>query len=115
MEWRWCLRPRSAPRSGGWITDNYSWRWIFYINVPVGAISLFLTHRIVEDPPYIRNERQKMLKNPIDYMGLGLITVGIACLQIVLDKGQEVDWFASRFILTMSIISAATLIWFVVT
>jgi len=106
------LAPAIGPTLGGWITDNYSWRWIFYINVPVGLISLFLTQKIVQDPPYIASERKKMLKNPIDYMGLGLITVGIGCLQIVLDKGQEEDWFASRFILTLLAVSVVTLVWF---
>src|SRR5438270_5814242 len=62
------MAPAVGPTLGGWITDNYSWRWIFYINVPVGLISLFLTQRIVEDPPYIETERKKMLGNPIDYM-----------------------------------------------
>ncbi len=70
------MAPAIGPTLGGWITDNYSWRWIFYINVPVGLLSLYLTHKIVEDPPYIATERQKMLRNPIDKIGLGLITVG---------------------------------------
>jgi DHA2 family multidrug resistance protein len=108
------MAPAIGPTLGGWITDNYSWRWIFYINVPVGLLSLFLTQRIVEDPPYIESERVKMLKNPIDYMGLGLITVGIGCLQVVLDKGQEDDWFASRFVVSLMIVALVTLIWFVV-
>src|SRR5271166_5396973 len=92
------MAPAIGPTLGGWITDNYSWRWIFYLNVPVGVISLYLTHRIVEDPPYMESERQKMLRNSIDYVGLGLIAVGIGCLQVVLDKGQEEDWFASHMI-----------------
>jgi DHA2 family multidrug resistance protein len=108
------MAPAIGPTLGGWITDNYSWRWIFYINVPVGLLSLWLTQRIVEDPPYIENERRKMLKNPIDYIGLGLITVGIGCLQVVLDKGQEEDWFSSRMIVSMSVIAAVTLVWFVI-
>ena len=108
------LAPAIGPTLGGWITDNYTWRWIFYINVPVGLLSLYLTHKIVEDPPYIENERQKMLKNPIDYIGLGLITVGMGCLQVVLDKGQEDDWFSSRLILTMSVLSVTMIGWFLV-
>ena len=108
------LAPAIGPTLGGWITDNYSWRWIFYLNVPVGAISLYLTNRIVEDPPYMESERKKMLRNAIDYVGLGLIAVGIGCLQVVLDKGQEEDWFASRMIVTLITVSAITLIWFVV-
>lgn len=107
------LAPAIGPTLGGWITDNYSWRWIFYINVPVGLISLYLTHRIVEDPPYIEDERQKMRQNRTDYMGLGLITVGIGCLQVVLDKGQEEDWFASSTITVMTILSVVTIVWFV--
>jgi DHA2 family multidrug resistance protein len=108
------MAPAIGPTLGGWITDSYSWRWIFYINVPVGILSLFLTQKIVEDPPYIASERTKMLRNPIDYIGLGLITIGIGCLQIVLDKGQEEDWFSSHMILALSTVAAATLVWFVV-
>jgi DHA2 family multidrug resistance protein len=107
------MAPAVGPTLGGWITDNYSWRWIFYLNVPVGIISLYLTHRIVEDPPYMESERQKMLRNSIDYVGLGLIAVGIGCLQVVLDKGQEEDWFASHMIIVLAAISAITLTWFV--
>ena len=108
------LAPAIGPTLGGWITDNFSWRWIFYINVPVGLLSLYLTQKIVEDPPYIAVERKKMLGNPIDKIGLGLITVGIGCLQIVLDKGQEDDWFSSRFITSLTICSVVALVWFVV-
>lgn len=107
------LAPAIGPTLGGWITDNYNWRWIFYINVPVGFISLYLTNKVVEDPPYIESERAKMKRNPIDYWGLGLIAVGIGCLQFVLDKGQEDDWFASRRITVMFTAAIVTLIWFV--
>ena len=108
------LAPAIGPTLGGWITDNYSWRWIFYINVPVGLLSLYLTQKIVEDPPYIESERQKMKKNRIDYMGLGLITVGMGCLQVVLDKGQEDDWFSSPKILTLSVMAVVLIAWFLV-
>jgi DHA2 family multidrug resistance protein len=108
------MAPAIGPTLGGWITDNFSWRWIFYINVPVGVLSLYLTHKIVEDPPYIATERQKMLKNPIDYMGLGLITLGMGCLQVVLDKGQEDDWFSSPRILLLSVMAVVTIGWFLV-
>ena len=108
------LAPAIGPTLGGWITDNYSWRWIFYINVPVGLISLYLTNKIVEDPPYMESERRKTLRNPIDYMGLGLIVVGIGCLQIALDKGQELDWFSSRAIVSLFVIALVTLTWFAV-
>jgi DHA2 family multidrug resistance protein len=108
------MAPAIGPTLGGWITDNYSWRWIFYINVPVGLISLYLTNKIVEDPPYMESEKQKTLRNPIDYMGLGLIAVGIGCLQYVLDKGQEEDWFSSRKIIFLLVAAAITLTWFVI-
>ncbi len=108
------LAPAIGPTLGGWITDNFSWRWIFYINVPVGFLSLYLTNKIVEDPPYMESERRKTLQNPIDYMGLGLIAVGIGCLQYVLDKGQEEDWFASNRISIILAVSLITLTWFVV-
>jgi MFS transporter, DHA2 family, multidrug resistance protein len=108
------LAPAIGPTLGGWITDNYSWRWIFYINVPVGLVSLYLTNRIVEDPPYMKIEQQKTLRNPIDYMGLGLIAVGIGCLQYVLDKGQEADWFSSKKIVILLVAAIAALVWFVI-
>jgi DHA2 family multidrug resistance protein len=108
------MAPAIGPTLGGWITDSYSWRWIFYLNVPVGIISLYLTQKIVEDPPYMAAERGKMLRNAIDYVGLALIAVGIGCLQIVLDKGQEEDWFSSKLIIFMSLIAAVTIIWFVI-
>jgi DHA2 family multidrug resistance protein len=108
------LAPAIGPTLGGWITDNYSWRWIFYINVPVGLISLYLTNKIVEDPPYMETERRKTLRNPIDYVGLGLIAVGIGCLQFALDKGQEKDWFSSRMIVGLLAIALVTLVWFVI-
>jgi MFS transporter, DHA2 family, multidrug resistance protein len=93
------LAPAIGPTLGGWITENYSWHWIFFINIPVGLLSLFLTHRLVEDPPWIAKERESGIR--IDYIGLALIVIGIACFQIVLDKGQENDWFASPLITTM--------------
>jgi MFS transporter, DHA2 family, multidrug resistance protein len=108
------LAPAIGPTLGGWITDNYSWRWIFYINVPVGILSLYLTNKIVEDPPYMETERQKTLRNPIDYRGLGLIALGIGCLQFVLDKGQEEDWFSSKKIGILLAIALMAMIWFVV-
>src|SRR5579864_5631488 len=93
------IAPAIGPTLGGWITDNFSWRWIFYINIPVGVLSIYLTNKIVEDPPYMEIEKRKTLSHPIDFMGLGLIAVGIGCLQYVLDKGQEEDWFSSRKII----------------
>ncbi len=93
------IAPAIGPTLGGWITDNYTWRWIFYINIPMGILSLVLTHRMVEDPPYLQAERHKQgAKLRVDYIGLGLIALAIGCLQMVLDKGQEADWFASTWI-----------------
>ncbi len=84
------VAPIIGPTLGGWITDNYSWRWIFYINLPVGILAMFLAAWLVEDPPYIKRN----LKAAIDFVGFGLLAVWLATLQIVLDKGQEADWFA---------------------
>jgi DHA2 family multidrug resistance protein len=106
------VAPAIGPTLGGWITDNYTWRWIFYINVPIGVLSLFLTQRMVEDPPYLAVERKKSFGARIDYMGLGLIALGMACLQIVLDKGEESDWFASPWItLFFSVALIALITW----
>ena len=93
------VAPAIGPTLGGWITDNFNWHWIFFINVPVGLLSLFLTHRVVEDPPWLKEERRAGIK--IDYIGLSLIVIGVACFQIVLDKGQELDWFGSSLITVM--------------
>lgn len=90
------LAPAIGPTVGGWITDSYSWRWIFFLNIPVGIISLLLTNRLVEDPPYV-TERKKQ-RQGVDYWGLGLLVLAVGALQIMLDKGQEDDWFGSPFI-----------------
>jgi MFS transporter, DHA2 family, multidrug resistance protein len=95
------VAPAIGPTFGGWITDNFSWRWIFYINVPVSILSLYLTHRLVEDPPYLQQERQRQKGIRVDYIGLGLVALGIGSLQIVLDKGQEVDWFSSHWLVAL--------------
>lgn len=92
------VAPAIGPTLGGWITDNYSWHWVFYINVPVGLISLFLTNKLVEDPPHLAKERQRAKGKQVDWWGLGLIAVGISSLQLVLDKGQQKDWFATQWI-----------------
>jgi DHA2 family multidrug resistance protein len=108
------LAPSIGPTLGGWITDNYSWRWIFYINVPIGIISLLLTNHFVKDPSYISeqiaSQKQSHLRPYVDYVGIGLITLGIGCMQVVLDKGQEDDWFASHFITALSVISVTALV-----
>jgi MFS transporter, DHA2 family, multidrug resistance protein len=105
------LAPSIGPTLGGWITDNYSWRWVFYINVPVGIISLLLTNHFVRESDY-QTDRQKQshLRPSIDYIGIGLIALAIGCMQVVLDKGQEDDWFASHFILALSVISLTSLV-----
>jgi DHA2 family multidrug resistance protein len=93
------VAPAIGPTLGGWITDSYSWHWIFFINLPIGLLSLFLTQRLVEDPPWLAKEKGAGIK--IDYIGLALIVLGVACFQIVLDKGQEKDWFSSPLITGM--------------
>jgi MFS transporter, DHA2 family, multidrug resistance protein len=108
------LAPAIGPTIGGYITDNYSWRWIFYINVPISIISLFLTSRIVEDPPYLAQERKKAIKAGIDFWGLGMVALGVGALQMVMDKGQELDWFGSRLItfgLIFAVVILAAFIW----
>ena len=104
------LAPAIGPTIGGWITDNYSWRWIFYINVPISIISLYLTYQFVEDPPYLKEERIKAIKGGIDYVGLGLVALGVGCLQMVMDKGQELDWFGSHWITAGSIAAFVILV-----
>src|SRR5256714_12663082 len=104
------VAPIIGPTLGGWITDNYSWRWIFYINVPVGALAVFMANAFVEDPPYIKNQRP----GRIDYVGFGLMAVGLATLQLVLDKGQEEDWFSSPFIMWATVFAVVALVVFVV-
>jgi MFS transporter, DHA2 family, multidrug resistance protein len=106
------MAPTIGPTLGGWITFNYSWRWIFFINIPVGVITWFLVRRFVEEPPYLQRLRGAGVK--LDYVGIALLTVGIGALQILLDKGQEDDWFGSRFITTLIVISAVCLISLVV-
>ncbi len=103
--------PAIGPTLGGWITDNFTWRWIFFINIPVGMVSVLLTSRLIQDPPYLR--RRKLSETKIDYVGLGFVALGLGALQIVLDKGQRDDWFESHFILILSIVAAASLIFVV--
>lgn len=100
--------PIVGPVLGGWITDNWSWNWIFYINIPIGILSVIMIMFVIQDPPYL-----KRIKEKIDYIGLSLIVLGIACLQIVLDKGQRDDWFSSMFIVRLSIIAIICLVVFV--
>src|SRR5919108_5880745 len=95
------VAPILGPVLGGWLTDSYSWRWVFYINIPVGIASIVMTKLFIFDPPYLRAESRK-----IDYWGIGMLAVGIGALQILLDKGQEADWFSSNFMTALAIIAA---------
>ncbi|WP_298270946.1 DHA2 family efflux MFS transporter permease subunit [Geobacter sp.] len=97
--------PIIGPALGGWITDNLNWRWIFYINIPIGIIAVIMATYFIFDPPYLRRARAA-----IDWWGLALLTVGLGALQIVLDKGQQDDWFNSSFIVACSVLSAVTLL-----
>jgi DHA2 family multidrug resistance protein len=105
--------PAIGPTLGGWITDNFNWHWIFFINLPVGLLSLYLTNRIVEDPPHLvaRKEASKHLK--VDFLGLGLIAIGVGLLEFTLDKGQEKDWFSDVGIRTSFITALVLLAWFI--
>jgi MFS transporter, DHA2 family, multidrug resistance protein len=98
------VAPMLGPVVGGWLTDNYSWRWVFYINVPIGVLAMILTQAFVFDPPYLRRER-----SGIDYWGIGLLVVGMGSLQIMLDKGQEEDWFGSHLIVMLAVLTVVGL------
>ncbi len=102
------MAPTIGPTLGGWITFNYSWRWIFFINLPVGVATWFLVRRFVEDPPYLARLKRGGVR--LDYVGIALLVLGIGALQILLDKGQEDDWFGSRFITTLVVVAAVSLI-----
>src|SRR5215469_15483271 len=102
------IAPTVGPTLGGWITDNYSWRWIFFINLPVGILTLLLVLRLVEDPPWMKRITGAGVR--IDYIGVALLTVGVGALQVMLDKGQEDDWFGSRFIVTLAVLAGVGLV-----
>jgi MFS transporter, DHA2 family, multidrug resistance protein len=95
------VAPMLGPVAGGWLTDNYSWRWVFYINIPIGVIAIILTQIFIFDPPYLRHRQ----KRGIDFWGIGLLVVGIGSLQVMLDKGQEDDWFGSHFIVILTVLA----------
>ena len=102
------VAPILGPTLGGWITDDYSWRWIFFINIPVGVLSLLFTYLLIFDPPYLVRKNFREMK--IDYMGLGLLSVGLGFLQIVLDKGERDDWFGSNFIIGCLVVAFVGLV-----
>ncbi len=99
------VAPILGPVLGGWLTDSYSWRWVFYINIPVGIASIIMTKMFIFDPPYLKAESRK-----VDYWGIGMLAVGIGALQFVLDKGPQEDWFSSRLIVFLSMLAVVTLV-----
>lgn len=101
--------PIMGPLLGGWITDNWSWHWIFFINIPIGILSLAMSFRFISDPHYI-----KRTVTSVDYWGLTLLSIWVGCLQMVLDKGQREDWFASDFIIVLTIIAIAAFVLFII-
>jgi DHA2 family multidrug resistance protein len=102
------LAPAIGPTLGGWLTDQYSWPWIFYINVPIGVLNLILVSRFIEDPAYLVRE-----KGEIDWLGLGLMTIGLGALQLMLEQGERDNWFESSFITALAVVSAAGMIFFI--
>jgi MFS transporter, DHA2 family, multidrug resistance protein len=103
------VAPAIGPTLGGWITDNYSWHWIFFINVPIGIISLLLTQRVVHDPPHLIEARKKS-RERVDYLGISTIVLGVGFLQYMLDKGQQLDWFDSGTVCAAAAIAAIALV-----
>jgi DHA2 family multidrug resistance protein len=108
--------PAIGPSLGGWITDNYNWRWIFFINVPIALLSLFLTNRLVEDPPFIAKQVKESQKGGIklDFFGFGLLASGFGSLEFILDKGQEDDWFGSNIITFFTVLCVVSLVTLIV-
>jgi DHA2 family multidrug resistance protein len=108
------VAPAIGPTLGGWITDNYQWRWIFFINIPIGILSLILTSLLVQDPHYLRERVKQARKHlSIDYLGIGLLALCLGTLQVMLDRGQEDNWFNSHLITTLAVTFAVTLVLFV--
>jgi MFS transporter, DHA2 family, multidrug resistance protein len=104
------VAPMIGPVIGGWLTDTYSWRWVFYINIPIGIISIVMSSLFLFDPPYIR----RRIGETIDYWGLGMLAVGIGTMQVILDKGQEADWFGSHWVVVFAIVSALAIAAFLI-
>src|ERR1700712_4555124 len=105
------VAPAIGPTLGGWITDNYNWHWIFFINIPIGLLSLYLSNKMVEDPPEVHARTKR--RDPVDFTGLGAVAIGVGLLEYTLDKGQQKDWFGSGQIQLTAIFAAITLIFFV--
>jgi DHA2 family multidrug resistance protein len=104
--------PSIGPTLGGWITDNYSWRWIFFINIPVGIVAFFLVSRLVDDPPWIKPSLERLKQ--MDYLGLSFLTLAMGALQIMLDKGEENDWFDSNFISLCAVLFVGSMVGLIV-
>ena len=104
------VAPVLGPTLGGWLTDSYSWRWAFYINIPVGVFAIFMISRYVKDPPYIKDAQP----GKFDGIGLGLLAVWLGCLQIILDKGQEDDWFGATWICWTAAVLVIALVAFLI-
>ncbi len=102
------VAPILGPIIGGYLTDVYSWPWIFYINVPIGIFSAFITWY------YLKDRETDIVRNPIDWVGLFFLAVGVACLQIMLDKGKDLDWFESNIIITLTVVSIISLLYFII-
>jgi DHA2 family multidrug resistance protein len=98
------VAPVIGPTLGGWITDTYTWRWVFLINIPVGLLAFFAVTALVEDPPWVKRASQG--RQSTDYIGIGLIALGLGCLQIMLDRGEDLDWFGSNVILVFGVLAA---------
>ena len=107
------VAPIIGPVLGGWITDNYSWRWVFYINIPFGVLAVVLSQLFLEDPPYLRAAREKS-RGRIDYIGFGAMALWLATLQVILDRGQQDDWFNAPWLRWASLICLASMVWFIV-
>jgi MFS transporter, DHA2 family, multidrug resistance protein len=102
------VAPVLGPTLGGWITDNYSWRWVFFINIPVGIVTVLAVLHLVRDPPWAKAAPRGTLQ--IDYVGLGLIALGLGCLQVMLDRGEDADWFGSSFIRVLAVLAACGIV-----
>lgn len=101
------VAPVLGPTLGGWITDHFSWRWVFLLNVPIGVLTVLAVMQLVEDPPWRRGAVRGL---SVDYVGIGLIAIGLGCLQVMLDRGEDEDWFGSTFIRIFAVLSALGLV-----